>query len=251
MSFDLALSRISEIRQSIDAVSIGAPATTAAAAHTTGSATAQSASAATALNSVASVLGGNTTHNLGASSTAETQFVQSLRDMLGTAGTSSATATTPTASGSTSLGEAVVEKAKTWIGVPYAWGGNTRNGVDCSGLVKNVLKEYGIDMPRVARQQMTMGTPVANLEAARPGDLVVFDHGKHIGIYAGDGKMVDAPKPGMNVQLRDVFETPTAIRRVLPNEPVAQPAQATPALSANERAAFEALVSSSLFGGGA
>lgn len=87
-------------------------------------------------------------------------------------------------------------------------------GVDCSGLVKNVLSEFGIKMPRVAKDQMKMGTEVASLDQARPGDLVVFNNGTHIGIYAGEGKMVDAPQPGYRVQFRDVYETPTSIRRI-------------------------------------
>jgi cell wall-associated NlpC family hydrolase len=109
----------------------------------------------------------------------------------------------------------VIAKAKEWIGVPYKWGGNTKNGVDCSGFVKNVLGQFGIEMPRVARQQMLEGTKVNSLAEAKPGDLVVFKNGKHIGFYLGDNKMIDAPKPGDHVRIRDVYETPTSIRRVL------------------------------------
>ena len=55
-----------------------------------------------------------------------------------------------------------------------------------------------------------------SLDQALPGDLLVFNGGSHIGIYVGDGKMIDAPKPGKSVAIRDVYATPTAIRRVLP-----------------------------------
>lgn len=114
------------------------------------------------------------------------------------------------------LGDRVIDEAKTWLGVPYKWGGNTRAGVDCSGFTKNVMAKFGVDLPRVARQQMTQGTEVPSLAQAQKGDLVVFNNGTHIGIYVGDGKMIDAPQPGRNVQIRDVYETPTTIRRVLP-----------------------------------
>ena len=46
----------------------------------------------------------------------------------------------------------------------------------------------------------------------------MFKNGKHIGIYVGDGKMIDAPKPGDKVRIREVYETPTAIRRMIPDD---------------------------------
>jgi hypothetical protein len=64
---------------------------------------------------------------------------------------------------------------------------------------------------------MTLGTEVASLAEARAGDLVVFGGGTHIGIYVGDGKMIDAPKPGQSVTIRDVYTEPTTIRRILPS----------------------------------
>lgn len=116
-------------------------------------------------------------------------------------------------------GQDLVDAARTYLGVPYVWGGESlsEGGLDCSGLVQRSFADLGVtDVPRVARDQATLGTPVASLADALPGDLVVFGGGTHIGIYAGDGKMIDAPQPGKVVQLRDVYETPTAIRRVLP-----------------------------------
>lgn len=115
------------------------------------------------------------------------------------------------------LGQRIVNEARTWIGTPYQWGGNTKAGVDCSGLVKNVLSEYGIDMPRVARQQMGQGRAVSSLAHAQPGDLLVFDGGTHIGIYVSEGRMIDAPYRGRAVTERAIYETPTAIRRVIPD----------------------------------
>lgn len=137
-------------------------------------------------------------------------------------GAASLSGTGSVASGPT--GADLVAEARTYVGAPYVWGGSSAQGLDCSGLVKVSLAALGVDMPRVAREQMTQGTPVASLGDAEPGDLLVFGGGSHIGIYVGEGRMIDAPKPGDRVRERDVYETPTAIRRVLPT------AAAAPAL---------------------
>lgn len=137
------------------------------------------------------------------------------------------------------LGERIVDAARDWIGVPYKWGGNTTAGVDCSGLVKNVLSEFGISMPRVARQQMHEGRAVPSLKDAQAGDLLVFNNGTHIGIYVGDGKMIDAPYAGRNVTMRDVYEKPTAIRRVIPDASEATNTQGV-TMSADQKASVAA-----------
>jgi soluble lytic murein transglycosylase-like protein len=68
---------------------------------------------------------------------------------------------------------------------------------------------------------------VANLAEARPGDILAFDSPvDHVGIYIGGGKMIEAPRTGLDVRVVEVYETPTAIRRVLPDEPVAAVAAA-------------------------
>lgn len=119
-----------------------------------------------------------------------------------------------------SAGQAVVDEAKEYLGVPYVWGGtNPKTGLDCSGLVQHVYQKFGIDLPRVSYQQARAGTAVPSLAQAKPGDILAFGSPvHHVAIYMGGNKMIEAPRPGKNVQISPVYETPTAIRRVLPNQ---------------------------------
>lgn len=118
--------------------------------------------------------------------------------------------------GDPATGETIVRLATQYLGVPYVWGGEDPTGFDCSGLVQHVFEEVGINLPRVSRDQARAGTPVASLDEAVPGDLIAFgDPVDHIGIYAGDGKMVVAPHTGDVVKIQDITRTPVAIRRIL------------------------------------
>jgi len=156
---------------------------------------------------------------------------------------------TPAATTSGATGSSLVTAAQKYIGTPYVWGGESlsEGGLDCSGLVQRSLADIGVTgIPRTAREQMKLGTAVPNLDQALPGDLLVFNGGSHIAIYVGDGKMIDAPKPGGHVSVRDVYKTPSAIRRVLPQEtvaPVAAPVTSATATASAQRAVLEALTS--------
>ncbi|MGY1772925.1 transglycosylase SLT domain-containing protein [Blastococcus sp. SYSU D00813] len=145
------------------------------------------------------------------------------------AGLTGTSASAAAGSGTGTAGASVVEAARRYLGVPYAWGGtDPASGLDCSGLVQRVYEDLGIDLPRTSAQQATAGTPVASLAEARPGDLVFFDHSSsrsgidHVGIYIGDGKMIAAPQAGDVVRVQDVGN-PALIRRVLPDTPAAAP----------------------------
>ncbi|MGN6302490.1 MAG: transglycosylase SLT domain-containing protein [Angustibacter sp.] len=119
-------------------------------------------------------------------------------------------------SGSRLDGAAVVADARRYLGVPYRWGGtDPSSGLDCSGLVQRVFKDLGITLPRTVAQQRDVGTAVPSMDAARPGDLLVFGS-HHIGIYVGDGRMLAAPKTGDVVKIQPVYDTPSRIRRVVP-----------------------------------
>lgn len=93
-------------------------------------------------------------------------------------------------------GRDIVGQAEHYIGTPYRSGGTTAGGMDCSGLVFNVYRTFGIALPRTSRDQSRFGTQVARSQL-EPGDLLFFDtnggHGvSHVGIYSGGGEFIHA-----------------------------------------------------------
>ena len=89
--------------------------------------------------------------------------------------------------------------AKKQLGDGYAYGGTGPNRWDCSGLTQGAYKAAGIKLPHSARGQMKYGKSVAK-NNLRPGDLVFFySPVRHVGIYAGGGKVIHASRPGKPV----------------------------------------------------
>lgn len=133
--------------------------------------------------------------------------------------TSTDTSLTSTSTTGATKGDAVVDEAKKYLGVPYVWGGTDPDtGLDCSGLVQKVYSNLGYDLPRVSYEQAKAGRPVASLDDAQPGDILAFGSPvHHVGIYVGENQMIEAPRPGLDVRLGPIYETPTAIRRVVPD----------------------------------
>jgi cell wall-associated NlpC family hydrolase len=90
-------------------------------------------------------------------------------------------------------GGQIVQSAMKYVGVPYVWGGNTCSGIDCSGFVKAVYSEYGICLPRVARDQANVGYAVT-WDDLQPGDRLYFAckgvQVDHAGIYMGNGYFI-------------------------------------------------------------
>lgn len=125
-------------------------------------------------------------------------------------------ATAATAAGGSAVtGTQIVAEAKTYLGVPYVWGGESRSGIDCSGLVQATFAKFGVQLPRVAADQAQMGTEVPSLADARPGDLVTFGNpAYHIAIYLGNNQIIEAPEPGKSVRITELYQTPTSIRRI-------------------------------------
>lgn len=116
------------------------------------------------------------------------------------------TSTATSTKSSSGKGQAIVNSAKKYLGVPYVWGGTSPKGFDCSGLVQYVCRQNGISVPRVASSQRNAGTYVsrANLQ---PGDLVFFSSGgrvNHVGIYIGNGNMIHAPQTGDVVKISSI-----------------------------------------------
>jgi cell wall-associated NlpC family hydrolase len=99
--------------------------------------------------------------------------------------------------------------ARQQIGVPYQWGGNgpADGGWDCSGLTTAAYAAAGITLPRTAQTQYDAGPYLAPGADLLPGDLVFFGaspaHITHVGIYAGDGNMIDAPHQGAAVRVEN------------------------------------------------
>ncbi|WP_433792338.1 transglycosylase SLT domain-containing protein [Actinoplanes sp. CA-252034] len=117
----------------------------------------------------------------------------------------------------------IVEAAKRYLGTPYVFGGSDpAKGLDCSALVQRAYRDLGVELPRNSWQQAKAGRPVASLADAKPGDILAFNSPvDHVAIYLGDNRMIAAPKPGDRVKIQNVYETPSAIRRVLDTVPTA------------------------------
>ncbi len=84
----------------------------------------------------------------------------------------------------------ILNIAEKWIGVKYKYGGDTKDGVDCSGFVKSVYLELGFIIPRTSYEQYLKSVPTIN---PKIGDLVFFKRKNeiyHVGIYIGDGNMI-------------------------------------------------------------
>lgn len=156
--------------------------------------------------------------------------------------------------GTGTTGDAVVADAQRYLGVPYVYGSNDpAKGLDCSGLVQKVYGDLGIALPRVAADQAKVGQPVASLAQAQPGDLLAFGSPvHHIAIYIGGGKMIAAPQTGDVVKVQDVYETPSAIRRILPDSspailPALRPAALTAGMALSGSGALSGVPYSALF----
>jgi len=92
--------------------------------------------------------------------------------------------------------EKLVLEMDSWLGIPYKYGGNSKNGTDCSGMIQQIYKNvYGIQLHRSAFD-MQKDVELISLEKAKLGDIVFFkiDQNKvsHVGLYIGDKKFIHA-----------------------------------------------------------
>ncbi len=92
---------------------------------------------------------------------------------------------------------AALSFALSQIGVPYAWGGESRAGYDCSGLTQAAYRAAGVSLPRTAEEQFDAGPHLPAGAQLEPGDLVFFGASTsdvtHVGMVVRSGEMVDAP----------------------------------------------------------
>ena len=93
-----------------------------------------------------------------------------------------------------------VQIANHLTGIPYRWGGaSPQAGFDCSGFVQYVYRKVGIHLPHYAAGQYGHGRRVSR-GSLQAGDLVFFSGLGHVGIYAGSGKFIHAPRRGTTVR---------------------------------------------------
>jgi len=87
------------------------------------------------------------------------------------------------------------------LGCPYVYGatGPCSSGFDCSGLMMSAWASAGVSIPRVSYDQIGSLPPVS-LNDLQPGDILGFAGNSHVGMYVGNGYLIDAPTPGQNVE---------------------------------------------------
>lgn len=124
------------------------------------------------------------------------------------------TETTEVSAQPASNGQAIVDYAYQFIGNPYVWGGTSlTDGADCSGFVQSVFAHFGISLPRTTYDQINAGVEVS-YDQAMPGDLICYDG--HIGIYIGNGQIVNAQNPEQGIGISPAtYTTILSVRRIV------------------------------------
>jgi peptidoglycan DL-endopeptidase CwlO len=124
------------------------------------------------------------------------------------AATATQDAPAPKVTAGSGVGGAAVAAAMTKLGKPYSWGAVGPNAFDCSGLMVWAFKQAGVSLPRTSAAQSTFGTAVSKADL-RPGDLVFFySPVSHVGMYIGDGKIVNATQSGEPVKISSMAYLP-------------------------------------------
>ena len=124
------------------------------------------------------------------------------------------TETTEVSAQPASNGQVIVDYACQFIGNPYVWGGTSlTDGADCSGFIQSVFAHFGISLPRTTYDQINAGVEVS-YDQAMPGDLICYDG--HIGIYIGNGQIVNAQNPEQGIGISPAtYTTILSVRRIV------------------------------------
>jgi peptidoglycan DL-endopeptidase CwlO len=96
--------------------------------------------------------------------------------------------------------KAILSFAHAQLGKPYIWGGVGPRGFDCSGLIKSAFATAGVRLPRGSIAQSGAGRRTSRLDL-KPGDLVFSNNYFHVQLYIGDGRVIEAARPGTNVRI--------------------------------------------------
>jgi murein DD-endopeptidase len=105
------------------------------------------------------------------------------------------------------LGQEAARQALAMLGTPYLYGGHTREGFDCSGLIHYSYRQIGVELPRSTSDLKKHSRPVSEKNLER-GDLLFFHQpGKrssHVGLYIGNERFVHAPSTGKYVHISEL-----------------------------------------------
>jgi cell wall-associated NlpC family hydrolase len=114
------------------------------------------------------------------------------------------------AAAATPAAQMAVDTALAQLGDPYEWAGAGPDTFDCSGLTQYAYGAAGMHLPHSSRLQSATGTPVAYADL-QPGDLVFFySPVSHVGMYIGNGQIVNALNPGAGIRISALNSMPYA-----------------------------------------
>ena len=144
-------------------------------------------------------------------------YVTMDRDLVSPAAPAAAPAATPAPTPAPTLkpvnstgGQAVVDTAMQFLGVPYVWGGTSPEGFDCSGLCYYVYQQLGYSINRVAHSIYTGSGTAVTKDQLAPGDVICFGNTGyvwHVGIYVGNNQFIHAPNSGAVVRVESLSGT--------------------------------------------
>ncbi|SDS89116.1 SH3 domain-containing protein [Microlunatus soli] len=140
------------------------------------------------------------------------QYLSKSKPSSGSSGSgSSGSNNNPGTPSSSNKGQVVLNFAKAQLGKPYVFGATGPSTFDCSGLTLRAWEAAGVNLPRTSQQQF-LASPRVSMDNLKIGDLVFFygPSPSHVGIYAGNGKVINAPRPGKTVEYTQISYMPVA-----------------------------------------